>query len=149
MFRDRDRFSAQFIESDLLHPSEQLAALGASIDVLSMMYVLHQWDWDTQVAALRQLVGFSRPGATVIGIQCGSRGEHERPVTKIAQSPTYWHDPDSFRTLWERVGELTGTEWVVSEVRFREWEELGKDAKESRWLGEEVRMLQWVADRVK
>ncbi|CAF9936426.1 hypothetical protein IMSHALPRED_010746 [Imshaugia aleurites] len=56
MYRDRDRFSAHFIEADILYPTAELRALMGTVDVLSITHVLHQWDWAGQVKAVEQLV---------------------------------------------------------------------------------------------
>lgn len=46
MFRDRHRFSAHYIETDILSPNKKLEHLQGSIDIISITHVLHQWEWD-------------------------------------------------------------------------------------------------------
>lgn len=43
MFKDSDKFKAHFIEADILHPNEALAALKGKVDLISIIHVLHQW----------------------------------------------------------------------------------------------------------
>lgn len=44
LFRDRDRFSAQFIEADIVSGSEALAPLRGQVDIITITQVIHQWD---------------------------------------------------------------------------------------------------------
>lgn len=69
MFPDRSKFSAHFIEGDMLYPNAALLALRGTIDIISIMHVLHQWTCGDQVAALKQLVALSCPGAMLVGPQ--------------------------------------------------------------------------------
>jgi hypothetical protein len=72
MFRDCGKFSAHFIEGDVHYPNAELLALRRTIDIISIMHVLHQWTWDDQVSALKQLVPLSRPRALLVGFQVGA-----------------------------------------------------------------------------
>lgn len=80
-FRDTDKFSAKFIETDLLNPNDELKALEGKMDVISVTHVLHQWDWDGQVIAAKKLVSFSRPGSLVVGYQAGGTAG-QNPVSQ-------------------------------------------------------------------
>ncbi|KAH8750973.1 hypothetical protein F5882DRAFT_445515 [Hyaloscypha sp. PMI_1271] len=44
MLNDREHFRAQFIETDILHPSPSFTALNSSVDTIWASKVLHQWD---------------------------------------------------------------------------------------------------------
>jgi SAM-dependent methyltransferase len=80
-FRDADKFSAKFIETDILNPNEELKSLEGKIDIISVTHVLHQWDWDGQVLAAMKLVSFSRPGTLIVGYQAGGVAGRQ-PVSK-------------------------------------------------------------------
>ena len=71
MYRDRDRFSAHFIEADILYPNVELRALMGTVDVVSITHVLHQWDWggsgEGGGAAGEAFVGERRDGCGVSG----------------------------------------------------------------------------------
>lgn len=148
MYRDRDRFSAHFIEADILYPNAELEALRGRVDVISITHVLHQWDWGGQVKAVEQLVGLSSGrGALVVGFQVGSVGVRERNASGLAKSDAYWHDPGSFQRMWDEVGREMGTEWRC-EARLLRWEEVGWDPKDTEYLGNEARVLEFVVRRV-
>lgn len=148
MYRDRDRFSAHFIEADILYPNAELLALRGTVDVLSITHVLHQWDWAEQVKAVELLVSLSSgKGAMVVGFQVGSVGERERKASGLVKRDTYCHDPGSFQKMWEVVGRETGTEWKC-EARMLQWEEVGWDPKDTEYLGTEARVIEFVVRRV-
>jgi hypothetical protein len=67
MFQDRRKFNTKFTECDILSPTSELLELQWSIDTIYICYFLHQWNWETQVKALKQLVALSRLGTMVVG----------------------------------------------------------------------------------
>lgn len=148
MYRDRDRFRAHFIEADVLYPNAELGALMGTVDVVSITHVLHQWDWAQQVKAVEQVVRLSSgKGAVVVGFQVGSVGVRERKASELAKSDAYWHDRGSFQRLWDEVGRETGTEWKC-EARLLGWEEVGWDPKDTEYLGNEARVIEFVVRRM-
>ena len=149
LFRDRDRFSARFLEADVLFPNAQLMALREKIDILYITHVLHQWDWENQVKCLVQLVGLSSgPGAIVAGFQIGSAGERKILASGLAKSDVYWHNPTSFAEIWDRVSRETGTRWK-SNASLMTWEEVGWNPKDTEYLGSAARVLQFVVTRLR
>ena len=131
IYLDRDRFSAHFIEADILYPNVELTALRGMVDLVSITHVLHQWDWGDQVKAVEQLVGLSSGrGAVVVGFQVGSVGVREKKASGLANSDAYWHDPEIFQGMWDEVGKKMGTEWTC-EARMLGWEEVGWDPKDT------------------
>ena len=60
-FRDPD-FPARFIEGDILYAyaNEELKALQGRMDVISIIHVLHQWNYETQRSACVQLAKLTR-----------------------------------------------------------------------------------------
>ena len=149
MFRDRDRFSAQFMETDILHPNAVLQSLEGTINIISITHVFHQWDWDTQVNAMKELIKLSRPGvgATIFSFQVGSAGLRERPATDLNKSAQYWHSPVSYREIWNQAGIETGTEWLT-EAQLKTWTKIGWNPKDMAYMGDDVRVIQWVVNRI-
>ena len=153
MFRDRDKFSAHFVEGDVMYPDEALRRLDGRMGMISIISVLHQWGGEDQIKAIKEIVKLLRPddegtaprkddGALVVGFQIGS------VKARVTERGTFRHDPVSFMNLWEEVGGETGTRWE-SDVTVREFKDVGVDGKESAFLGEDARMLQFVVRRVK
>lgn len=148
MYRDRDHFSAHFIEADIMYPTAELSALRGTVDVISITHVLHQWDWADQVRAVKRLVELtSGNGALVVGFQVGSVGVREIQASGLAKSAAYWHDGASFEKMWDEVGAETGTQWVC-ETRMLGWEEVGWDPKDTEYLGVDARVIEFVVRRV-
>ena len=144
-FRDADKFRAEFMETDILNPNEKLKSLTGKIDIISVTNVLHQWHWDDQVTAAKQLSLFSRPGTMVVGYQAGVLGG---PMT-ASEKPEYTtrlQNVESWKQMWDVVGESTGTEWK-SEAKLRTWAECGYIPEETAYLGDDSRMLQFVVTR--
>jgi hypothetical protein len=147
---DRDKMHVRHIESDILHPTAELAQLSGQIDVISVTHVLHQWDWDTQVAAAKRLCGFSRPGSVVVGYQGGTSDIEARMKwnREHGQKEFTLHDPGTFRKMWDVVGEETSTEWTT-EAEIRPWEELAYLSAETAYLGDDFALLRFLVTRTK
>jgi SAM-dependent methyltransferase len=150
MFCDKEKFSAEFIETDILNPNAQLKALGGKIDIVSVAHVLHQWLWEGQVAAAKQINSLVRPGGMVVGFQVGTAGGPSKRHWDGGEKFHSWmmQDPESWREMWELVGKETGTEWRVDGAELKTWEEVGLDPKETAYLGEHARILQFVVTRI-
>lgn len=148
LFRDRNKFHVPFVEGDILNADGLLASLKRKMDIVSIIHVLHQWDWDGQVVALKQLVKLVTSKALVVGYQVGCVGVRQKPVTDLAQSPCYWHDPNSVKAMWDQVGAETGTSWSVT-AKHRTWEEVGWNPEHVKYLGDDARVIEWLARRVR
>ncbi|KAK0110056.1 hypothetical protein ONS95_002716 [Cadophora gregata] len=110
MFRDTSTFHAQFIECDILAPNPELAALEGTFDIIYIAQVLHQWGWEGQLAAVKQLVKLSRPkaNAMVFGFQLGQETGGEKVVeTAKSRHRMFLQGVETFRELWRKAGEET------------------------------------------
>ncbi|KAL9084831.1 MAG: hypothetical protein Q9165_007899 [Trypethelium subeluteriae] len=148
MFRDADRFSAHFVEADILHPNQSLEAMKQTLDVITMLSLLHQWDWDGQVFALQEVAALLRPiaGSLAVGYQVGTVGQNLIPASALAKTDCYWHNPETLSKMWDQVGERTGSKWIC-ESEMKTWEEMGWEPKDTEYLGQDARMILWVAKR--
>ncbi|TGO32137.1 hypothetical protein BHYA_0347g00010 [Botrytis hyacinthi] len=99
LFRDRDQFSAQFIEADIVSESKALAPLRGQVDIIAVTQVIHQWDWDRQVTAAKQLIRFTKgPGFRIVGNQIGNSKPQEVTLKSLVV-PMWRHNPESFAKL--------------------------------------------------
>lgn len=123
---------------------------------LSIVYTgsfFHLFDWDEQVAVAKRIVTLLKPEPDVllVGRQIGSisAGEFER-AQGGDNKRRYRHNPQSWKELWEKVGEATGTKWDVQ----AEFDPKGVGLGEGRaklnelGVGEEARRLRFVVRRV-
>lgn len=148
-FNDKDRFAATYIESDLLYPNEQLSKLHGQIDIVFIVHVLHQWDWDTQVLACKELVRFSKVGSLVVGYQGGTVDIDARTLSnkEKGQAEFSLHDAETFRRMWDVVGEQTGTKWNT-DAQMVPWSELKGLKKEVDYLGDDFGLLRFKVERI-
>lgn len=149
MFRDREKFSARFIEGDILVPNAAMQDLAGKMDVISMMSMLHAWDWETQVRALREVVKLSSDkGGMVVGFQVGSEGLRDRTGTHLGDSSrVYWHSPESFQEMWDQVGKETETKWMC-ESTLETFEAAGQPTEGMEWLGDDTGVFRFVVVRM-
>ncbi|PVI01819.1 hypothetical protein DM02DRAFT_524319 [Periconia macrospinosa] len=146
LYRDRHKFDVEYIEADLLNPSEQMRALEGKIDVFGATHLLHNWDWETQVRAAANIVGLSKVGAMVVGFQVGTSNEGPTWNPKNGKEKPELHNLSTFKRLWEETAKTTGTKWNV-ESRLRDWQDLGHRANETVYLGPESRILEFLVSR--
>lgn len=149
-YRDRETFKARHMQADVLSLSENPALQDLKekkIDVVSMSAVLHQFDWNTQVAALKQVMPFSKVGGMVMGHQIGN-DPGGPTIFGPAKTEIFWQNEQNFRKLWKQVGDETDTKWEVH-AKFRTWDDFGWDGetikKVMKW---DNQPLEFVARRV-
>lgn len=145
MFRDRHKFYAHYIESDILYPSPALQELNGKIDIIWVTHVLHQWIWGGQVIAAKNLVALSHIGTLVAGYQVGADVATHQVPTDLMKAESYLHDPISFPVMWDQVGEETGTKWKT-EAEFKTVSEMGWKPEDLPILGR--RVLEFSVERI-
>jgi hypothetical protein len=129
MFNDRQTFLAHFIEADIVHPNPNLTSLSNTVDIIYISKVFHQWDWETQLAALRSTIAFSGPSSMVVGFHAAAVGAGLK--------------------IWEEVGRETGTEWDAGHVVLRDITELANSPESLAYLDENCRLMDFVVTRIK
>ncbi|KAF7679501.1 hypothetical protein GT037_003249 [Alternaria burnsii] len=149
-FNDKDRFHAQYIESDLLHPNGAMERLFGQIDVVSIIHVLHQWDWNTQILACKEVAKFTKTGSVIIGYQGGTNDITKRTKWNVenGQKEFTLHDPKTFMDMWRIVGEEMEMEWST-EAKIVPWDELATRTEDVAYLGEDFALLRFLVKRVR
>lgn len=146
LFKDRGRLDANLIIANILATDDgnaEMTALKGKVDVIHTGSFFHLFDWSDQAEALKRLVGLTRVGALLVGHQTG---REPAKSTLIRGEPRFYHDQESWRKMWNEVGEATGTTWAL-EVEVGEHDVLGLKQDDFIWMGSYARALRFVATR--
>ncbi|KAI1322424.1 hypothetical protein F5Y16DRAFT_386699 [Xylariaceae sp. FL0255] len=147
-FLDRDRFHGQFIEADFLSSSSpELLALKGRVDIPLVSQLLHQWDWDGQVKALRTLINFTKPGSSIIGNQIGNTVAQSIPVKQLPSVSIWRHNQESVIKIFEEASDATGSQWET-DARLRSFADMGWDEKDQAWMEPGVCVIEFMANRL-
>ncbi|PQE19363.1 methyltransferase domain-containing protein [Rutstroemia sp. NJR-2017a BVV2] len=147
-FRDADKFKIDLIEEDMMHPGKGLQALQGKMDIILVNQIFHQWVLEVQTEAAVELVKLSRPGSLIIGYQAGVKVPREVHGPKGSQYKTFLQSPETWKKMWDDVGERTGNVFKT-EAKLLTWEELGHDPEETAYMGRDVLMMEFVITREK
>ena len=84
--------------------------------------MLFRSNYEQQVAVCKRIVKLlkEKKGSVVLGRQAGNAEAGERMHSTNAAQSVYRHNGESFRKMWEAVGETTGTKWRVDVELFIE-----------------------------
>ena len=128
LFRDRERLQTTFIAADVFDDASPLvAALAGRVDIVHAGAFFHLFGLEEQERAAMRVVQLlaPRPGSLVIGRQSGAEEAGEFSSSSYSRAggrKHFRHNPRSWKELWDRVGERTGTEWAVeADVRTTEY----------------------------
>lgn len=114
LFLDKDSLKATFIPADALAPDSALDTLKGKIELIHAASFFHLWPLDTQKVAARRVLSLlsPAPGNMIVGRQGGDlkgreivhgSGKEGEPMKKL-----YWHNEQTWRTMWEEVAAEAG-----------------------------------------
>ncbi|RFU80735.1 s-adenosyl-l-methionine-dependent methyltransferase [Trichoderma arundinaceum] len=142
LFKDKDRLQTTFIAADIFDDSSSLTRLSGQMNIIYVGDFFHLFNLEEQEGiAIRvaQLL-VSQPGALIIGRQSGGEiaGEYSR-VGDTSGRRHFQHNPQSWKELWERVGEKTGSRWMMEadlcpEFKFKSSVREGKSSEVQRLM---------------
>ncbi|KAK4690351.1 hypothetical protein P7C71_g6420, partial [Lecanoromycetidae sp. Uapishka_2] len=107
-----------------------------TFDIIHVGHFFHLFRIPDQILVARKLISFleDKPDVLLFGLNMGTVEAIEVKLGKDVEAKVYSHSPESFRALWEKVGEETGTRWSV-EAELAETTEAGKRfASGERWF---------------
>ncbi|KAK0644352.1 hypothetical protein B0T16DRAFT_333808 [Cercophora newfieldiana] len=125
LFKDRDRLQTTFIAADVFDDKSPLVALAGQVDIIYTGAFFHLFGIEEQEKVAARVVQLlaPKPGSMVIGRQSGHEeaGEFGRAGDKSGRKH-FRHNPQSWKALWDRVGERTGSKWSVeADLKMREY----------------------------
>ncbi|KAL7917927.1 hypothetical protein ACQKWADRAFT_305503 [Trichoderma austrokoningii] len=114
LFKDKDRLQTTFIAADIFDDSSPLVELTGKMNIIYVGDFFHLFSLEEQekaAARVAQLLA-PQPGSLIVGRQSGSEvaGECSR-AGDTSGKRHFQHNPQSWKELWERIGERTGTTW--------------------------------------
>jgi SAM-dependent methyltransferase len=146
LFKDKDRIETKFVAADVFDDSSPLADWSGRMNIIFTGAFFHLFSLEDQErAAMRVLQLLApKPGSLLVGHHTGHElpGAYARSGDKSGRKH-FRHNPQSWKELWDRVGQNTGSKWDVrAELR---WESSaisspeGMSAEERRIMGAELR----------
>jgi SAM-dependent methyltransferase len=118
MFLDKSTLQTTFMEADIFDADSQLKQVEGKMDIVNAASFFHLFDWDDQVKAAKRTVQLLKPvpGSLIIGRQ-GAKANFAGSEAHVQKEKTaFWHNVESWKKLWEHVGQETGTEWKVDAI---------------------------------
>ena len=98
LFSDRDRMRAQFIQADIFEAVSGLGSLDGKMDIILACQLLHLWDWEKRLTAMRCIVRMSKVGTLVIGYQ---RTRKKQTNLRQPWGHMYIYDVRTFEEIWQ------------------------------------------------
>ena len=153
LFNDAERFSirGRFAIGDILDSStesESSRLFDGKMDIVWCALVIHLFPWDKQVSACKRLVQYTAgPGSMILACQVGKKdifgnfALHKVTDGKFKGTEPFGHSVETLRRLWIQAGEEAGVKLSV-DTRWVEYEDYGLEPKRSKWLGQEMGVLE-------
>jgi len=115
LFRDKEILKSQFIVADIFEPSSALSSLYGKMDIIYAGSFLHLFGWAEQVEICKQIVKLlkDKKGSMLLGRQVGNLDAGEIFHRSNEGGTMFRHNGESFKKMWDEVGELTKTKWRV------------------------------------
>ena len=130
MFLDKSSLRTKFLEADIFDEDSQLKQLDGKLDIVHTSSFFHLFDLEEQIKVAKRVIRLLKPvpNALLVGRQAGlpDAGSFSHVLNRTGP---FWHNAESWKDMWERVGKETGTQWHV-EAELGE-EGLGASARTS------------------
>lgn len=114
LFRDQGTLGATFVAGNMIDPDDsRLNAMQGKVTIVHANSFFHLFSWTQQLYIGRRLVDFLKPGtqnALVYGRHVGT-AKPQHPSLDL--NGPYLHNEQSFQKLWDEVGRMTQTKWLV------------------------------------
>jgi SAM-dependent methyltransferase len=115
LFKDKNTLKSKFIAADVHDPESALAALDGKIDIVYAGSFLHLFGYADQFAICKRVVKLLREKkeSLLLGRQVGNVTAGEYVHRTNSGGTMFRHNSESFKKMWDEVGEATGTKWKV------------------------------------
>ena len=146
LFLDRDTLGATFVIANVLDEQGPLKELDGKMDIVHIGLFLHLFDLKEQQKICERIVRLLKKerGTLVLGTQVGSTQPKNVPFGTAKN--VFRHDEKTFVAMWERVGENTDSELMVTVTMDGG---LGVGAKKRSWDDDYTRRLVFEVERIR
>ncbi|KAL7908082.1 hypothetical protein GGI35DRAFT_480802 [Trichoderma velutinum] len=127
LFKDKDRLQTTFIAADIFDVSSPLVKLYGRMNIIYVGDFFHLFNLEEQEAIALRIVNLLAPktDSLIIGRQSG--GEIAMEYSRAGDTSGrkhFQHNPQSWKQLWDRVGDRTGSKWsadveLCQEFKFK------------------------------
>ncbi|OAQ72577.1 S-adenosyl-L-methionine-dependent methyltransferase [Pochonia chlamydosporia 170] len=131
LFQDKSSLKTTFVAADIFDDASPLMGLAGKMNIIYVGDFFHLFNLEDQEKIAERIVQLlvAMPGSLVVGRHSGDgiAGEYSR-VRDGSGRKHFQHNPHSWKELWDRVGERTGSSWLVNvelvtEFKFRSVDE--------------------------
>ncbi|KAF2667857.1 hypothetical protein BT63DRAFT_426710 [Microthyrium microscopicum] len=133
LFKDKNSLTTRFIPADVFDDSSPLWSLNGTFSMIYCGAFFHLFNYDQQVAIALRVVKLLAPksGSLLMGRQVGNINPSDYDKSGYGKEKSrYRHNPESWKKLWEEVGEKTDTKWDVDvTVDPMQWGMVGPEVK--------------------
>ncbi|KAJ4993216.1 methyltransferase domain-containing protein [Stagonosporopsis vannaccii] len=146
MFLDRSSLKATFIEADVFDNTSGLQEFTGKFDIVHAASFFHLFDWDAQIVAAKRIISLLNPesNSLILGRQA-ARVEAGDFIAKVGQTKRrYWHNPESWASLWKQVSEETGMNWKVEAVFDEKPEGARKKSGMADFIPEDTKFMKFI-----
>ncbi|KAL7941008.1 hypothetical protein V8C42DRAFT_335874 [Trichoderma barbatum] len=116
LFKDKDRLQTTFIAADIFDDSSPLLKLSGQMNIIYVGDFFHLFNLEEQEGIAVRIAHLLAPqqGSFIIGRQSGGETamEYSR-AGDMSGRKHFQHNPQSWKQLWDRVGNKTGSRWSV------------------------------------
>jgi SAM-dependent methyltransferase len=114
LFKDTATLKSKFLVGDVLDTSSPLSELDGKIDIIYAASFLHLFGYEDQVKVCKRIVKLlkEKKDSVVLGRQIGNSNAGEQLLRNDRIKTRWRHNEESFKKIWEEVGQLTGSKWV-------------------------------------
>jgi hypothetical protein len=122
LFRDKATLKSKFLVGDVFDTSSPLSELDGKIDIIYVASFLHLFNYEDQVKVCKRIVRLlkEKKDSVALGRQIGHENAGEQPNRNDPTKTRWRHNEESFKKMWDEVGELTSSKWRV-EVSSERW----------------------------
>ncbi|KAL7809055.1 hypothetical protein V8C26DRAFT_412315 [Trichoderma gracile] len=140
LFKDQDRLRTTFIAADIFDHSSPLVELTGKLNIIYVGDFFHLFSLEEQEQIAVRIIQLLAPqsDSLIIGRQSGGEvaGENTRAGDTSGRKH-YQHSPQSWKQLWDRVGNMTGSKWsaevdLCPEFRFKTSESADESSEVQR-----------------